>query len=201
MDHLITDLNIESLIESCKPIKKRGRPSHKRQLQEIRAERKINLQTSDSVVTATNLKSILTLETLRTLPKHCQDQLIRLLPELDQITDEETGCLKASETALNNEHFARFCSQYLEKLSDNKLSDKSIEQAKADTLRELAKLDPWKLKNFEPIWGKKLASQSFDTHEETKMLKMPLTDDSQSTKKVGILRKRRRRGGISHLNF
>lgn len=201
MNNANSDLNIESLIESCKPVKKRGRPSHKRQLQEIRAERKINLQTSDSVVTATNLKTILTLETLQTLPAHCQDQLIRLLPELDQILDEGSGCLRASETALNNEHFARFCSQYLEKLSDNKLSDKSIEQARTDTLRELAKLDPWKLKNFEPIWGKKLASQSFDTHEDVVMLNITPTDDGQTTKKAGLLRKRRRRGGISHLSF
>lgn len=201
MNNTDTDLNIESLIESCKPIKKRGRPSHKRQLQEIRAERKINLQTSDSVVTATNLKSILTLENLQTLPAHCQEQLIRLLPELDRVIDEKTGCLKASETALNNEYFARFCAQYLEKLSDNKLSDKSLEQAKADTSRELAKLDPWKLKNFEPIWGQKLASQSFDNYEETTTPKLPVLEDNHSSKRIGFTRKRRRRGGISHIGF
>lgn len=169
MDHLGKDVNIESLIESCKPIKKRGRPSHKRQLQEIRLERKINLQTSDSVVTATNLKSILTLEALQSLPVHCQNQLVRLLPEFDQIAQKD-GTLRPSETALTNEYFARFCTQYLEKLSDNKLSDKAVEQAKTDTSRELAKLDPWKLRNYEPIWGKKLISQALNDGEEEDML-------------------------------
>lgn len=155
------EVNLAALIESCKPAKKRGRPSHKRQLREIRHERKINLQTADSVVTATNLKSILTLDNLQSLPTHCQNHLIRLLPEFDQIQRED-GSLQARPTALSNEHFVRFCALYVQKLSDNKLSEKAIEQAKSDAARELAKLDPWKLKNYEPIWGKKLISQRMD---------------------------------------
>lgn len=170
MDSSTKDVNLESLIESCKPIKKRGRPSHKRQLQEIRDEKKINLQTADSVVVATNLKSILTLEALQSLPKNSQDVLIRLLPKFDQIQDKTEGSLKASETALSNEYFARFCAQYQEKLSNNKLSNEAMEQAKNDTSRELAKLDPWKLKNFEPIWGQKLISQTTDSEDEDIML-------------------------------
>lgn len=157
------------LVDSCRPIKKRGRPSHKRQLQEIRGERRVNLQTSDSVLTITNLKSILTLEALQSLPIHCQNQLVRLLPEFDRIPQRD-GSLQATKTALSNEYFARFCAQYLEKLSDNKLSDKAVEQSKSDTSRQLAKLDPWKLKNYEPIWGKKLISQRLDVGEEDKML-------------------------------
>lgn len=170
MDCVIKDVNIESLVESCKPQKKRGRPSHKRQLQEIRDERKINLQTADSVVVATNLKSILTLEALQSLPSSCQTQLVRLLPKFDQVPKDSDGSLKASDTALSNEYFARFCLQYLEKLSDNKLSDEAVEQAKTDTSRELAKLDPWKLRNFEPIWGQKLISQTLDEDDEDQML-------------------------------
>lgn len=164
MDITEKDVNLTALIESCKPAKKRGRPSHKRQLREIRSERKINLQTADSVVTATNLKSILTIENLQSLPVHCQNQLIRLLPEFDQVRRND-GSLQASPTALSNEHFARFCAKYVEKLSENKLSDKAIEQAKNDATKELAKLDPWKLKNYEPIWGKKLISQRLDLDE------------------------------------
>lgn len=160
------DVNLASLIESCKPVKKRGRPSHKRQILEIRKEKKINLQTSDSVVLATNLKSILTLETLKTLSPQCQSHLIKLLPKLDQISNKTDGSLEARNTALSNEHFARFCTQYQEKLADNKLSDEATEQAKSDTSKELAKLDPWKLRNYEPIWGQKLTSQTIDEGEE-----------------------------------
>lgn len=162
----MTDVNLESLIESCKPQKKRGRPSHKRQLHEIREEKKINLQTADSVVVATNLKSILTLEALKSLPPQHQAQLTRLLPEFDQVFDKTTNSFKPSSTALSNEYFARFCSQYQEKLSDNKFSEEAMEQAKTDTQKELAKLDPWKLRNYEPIWGKKLASQIIDDNNE-----------------------------------
>lgn len=164
MDGIDKEVNLAALIESCKPTKKRGRPSHKRQLREIRNERKINLQTADSVVTATNLKSILTMDNLHSLPVHCQNHLIRLLPDFDQLQRED-GSLQARPSALNNEHFARFCTQYVEKLSDNKLSEKAIEQAKSDASKEMAKLDPWKLKNYEPIWGKKLISQRMDLDE------------------------------------
>lgn len=159
------EYNLETLVESCKPMKKRGRPSHKRQLQEIREERRLNLQTADSVVVATNLKSILTYEALRSLPTPCQNLLVGLLPKFDQITNED-GTLRPSDTALSNEYFVKFCSEYQEKLSDNKLSDEAVEQAKIDTSKELAKLDPWKLKNFEPMWGKKLMSQKLDDDDE-----------------------------------
>lgn len=178
-------VNLESLIESCKPTKKRGRPSHKRQLVEIRHERKINLQTSDSVITTTNLKSILTPDALRSLPIHCQNQLIRLLPEFDQIPRKD-GSLRASDTAMNNEYFARFCTQYLEKLSDNKLSEKAVEQAKSDTSRELAKLDPWKLKNYEPIWGRKLNSQRINDDNEDDKLNRLLKQVAKRRKKPRI---------------
>lgn len=163
------EVNLESLIEACKPAKKRGRPSLKRQLQEIRQERKLNLQTADSVVVAINLRSILTLDALHSLPPECQSQLTRLLPKLDQIQASD-GSIKLSDTALSNEYFAKFCTQYQEKLSDNKLTGEAVEQAKSDTSKELAKLDPWKLKHFEPIWGQKLISQTIDDEEEEQMI-------------------------------
>lgn len=168
-DESTNTTNLELLIESCKPIKKRGRPSHKRQLQEIRDEKVINLQTSDSVVVATNLRSILSLEALQSLPKKSQETLVNLLPKFDQ-TKTPDGLLQPTKTALNNEYFARFCSLYVEKLSDNKLSEDAIEQAKQDTNRELGKLDPWKLRNYEPIWGQKLVSQVIDDEDDDKML-------------------------------
>lgn len=167
MNHSASTSNqLESLIESCKPSKKRGRHSHKRQLQEIRDERKINLQTSDSVVVATNLKSILTVDTLLTLPQDCQQQLVRLLPKFDQISVEGSDLLQANKVALNNEYFAKFCEKYIEKLSDNKLSEDAIEQARQDKNKELGKLDPWKLLNYEPIWGQKLISQTILSDED-----------------------------------
>lgn len=190
MDQSTKEVNLESLIEACKPAKKRGRPSHKRQLQEIRHERKLNLQTADSVLIAINLKSILTLDALRSLPLDRQGVLTRLLPKLDQIRTGEIGDegggqgeLKPSETALSNEYFARFCTQYQEKLSDSKLTDEAIEQARTDTSKELAKLDPWKLKHFEPIWGQKLISQTIDDQEEEQMIERILR---QKTKRKPI---------------
>lgn len=170
MDNSAKEVNVELLVESCKPSKKRGRPSHKRQLQEIREERKINLQTSDSVVVATNLKSILSLEAFQSLPINSQTQLTTLLPKFDQISHGSDALLKPSPTALSNEYFSRFCAQYVEKLSDNKLSEEAIEQAKNDTTKELSRLDPWKLRNYEPIWGQKLMSQTIDDEDEGKAL-------------------------------
>lgn len=158
---------VNSLVESCKPAKKRGRPSsNTRQLHEIRLERKVNLQTAKSVLTSTNLKSILTLDNLKSLPPNCQTLLVKLLPERDQIRDPKDGIVRPSPTALSNEYFTRFCAQYTEKLAANKFTDEAIEQAKTVKTKEFAKLDPWKLKNFEPIWGQKLISQDYDDSDE-----------------------------------
>lgn len=155
-------LSLDTLLEACKPAKKRGRPSHKRQLAEIRQEGKVNLQTSDSIVASTNLRSLLTREAYESLPDYCRWRLVTLLPKVDQVVESEDGAVEPSRSAFNNEFFARFCTQYTERLSDNKLTPESLEKRKNETNREYAKLDPWKLKNFEPIWGQKLESQTDD---------------------------------------
>lgn len=165
-----TSGDLETLIESCKPTKKRGRPSHKRQLQEIRDEGKVNLQTADSVISTINLKSILSMDAFLSLPVHCQTQLVSLLPRFDQIGDEKTGLLRPGKTAMSNEYFVRFCQRFQEKLSENKLSGEAIEQAKIDTHKELGKVDLWKLRNYEPVWGKKLISQIIDEDDDSRTM-------------------------------
>lgn len=152
---------VDNLIESCKPNKKRGRPSYKRQLGEIRDEHKVNLQTAESIVAITNLKSILSLEAFESLPENCKSQLVKLLPDVDQFVDTQSGSRKPSDTSLNNEHFAKFCDNFTERLAKSLLKPEAIEKRKSETQKELCKLDPWKLKNYEPIWGQKLVSHSF----------------------------------------
>jgi len=124
---------------------------------------------------------------LESLPANYQNQLIRLLPEFDQIHSKD-GTLKASDTAMSNEYFVRFCTQYQEKLSENKLSEKAVEQAKSDTSRELAKLDPWKLKNYEPIWGRKLISQKASDDNEEDNLNTVLNQVSRRRKRRKVTR-------------
>lgn len=189
MDDPIKDINVKSLVESCRPSKKRGRPSHKRQLLEIREEGKLNLQTSDSVVTTIQLRSILTNATLQSLPKPSQIQLIRLLPDFDQIRKHD-GSIEASDTALSNEYFRRFCIQFQEKLADNKFSSEAIEQAKIDTSKELAKLDPWKLRNFEPTWGQKLISQTVDSGDENVRLERLMKQNRIRKPQINRVRER-----------
>lgn len=159
----ISNDTIDIIIESCKPLKRRGRPSYKRQLSEIKDEGKLNLESSESILAITNLKSILSLESFESLPNECKRQLVKLLPDIDQVN--VNGSLTPSETSLSNHHFARFCEQYTERLAENKLKPEAIEKRKNETTKELCKLDPWKLKNYEPIWGQKLISHSIEDLE------------------------------------
>lgn len=103
--------SLPDLIESCKPAKKPGRNSDKRQIREIREEGKLNLQTADSIIVGRNLKSILTLEALRSLSDESQAILIKMLPDCDQVNTDES--------ALNNEYFTRSCTLFSEKLAGN----------------------------------------------------------------------------------
>lgn len=104
------NFNLDSLIESCKPTRKPGRNSDKRQIKQIREEGKLNLQTADSIIAGRNLKPILTLKALRSLSSESQEVLMRLLPECDQN--------QMTDAAFNNEYFTRSCSQFSERLAE-----------------------------------------------------------------------------------
>jgi hypothetical protein len=113
---------------------------------------KIDLNSPESLLTQLNLKSLLNLQTFQTLPLYYQYKLAKLLPQCDQQT-LPNGWLTVAPTALNNEFFNRAQQLWVTRLKDNKLTPEYALKRKLDQEKERLKLDPWKLKHFEPVWG------------------------------------------------
>lgn len=126
---------------------------------------KIDLETPDSILASTNLRALLNKQTFSLLPPLYQFNLIQLLPSVDResiVTEHKyppntvpTETIKLGSSSLNNEFFARACLEWRERLSEGEFTPENQIKLKTEADRERNKLDPWKLKHFEPIWGEK----------------------------------------------
>ena len=110
----------------------------------------VDLQNPSSILVHANLKGILNKHSFSSLPVLYQHKLIQLLPEVDRCPD---GSAKLSSTALSNEFFARACQKWRERLAAGEFTSESQQKIRAEAERDKAKLDPWKIKHFEPFWG------------------------------------------------
>lgn len=115
----------------------------------------IDLETPDSILSNTDLRALLNKHTFSILPPLYQYKLVQLLPEVDRvnITTQPDSSLRLNNSALNNEFFARACQKWRERLSEGEFTPENQQKLKTETEKEKSKIDPWKLKNFEPIWG------------------------------------------------
>jgi len=91
---------------------------------------KCDLETPASILGSINIKQLLTNAAFDSLPGDYQDELIRLLPESDIITDSN---LKNHMTvnALSNEFFAKSCVEYRDRLKNGEFSG-GINKSDAD---------------------------------------------------------------------
>ncbi|KOB65172.1 Polycomb protein Asx [Operophtera brumata] len=136
---------------SIKPRKRSGKKlSTAAQLQQTR-EGCIDLETPDSILVHTNIRQLLNKHTFSTLPPLYQYKLGQLLPSVDRLSP--SGRLNSS--SLNNEFFARACREWQTSLSGGELTPESQQKMKSEAEKEKSKIDPWKLKHFEPMWGEK----------------------------------------------
>ncbi|KAL4236341.1 putative Polycomb group protein asxl2 [Mactra antiquata] len=139
---------------SMKPRKRTNKKlSHAAQIAQT-MEGCIDLETPDSILVNTNLKGLLTKHNFSLLPSQYQYKLITLLPECDKIVGKDSA-LKLSSTALNNEFFAKACNEWRERLSEGEFTPENQQRLKQEEEKEQIKLDPWKAKHFEPVWGQK----------------------------------------------
>lgn len=113
----------------------------------------IDLETPDSILGQVNLRLLLNKATFAKLPPLFQFKLMQLLPQVDNVVDTTTRSVKLSQSSLNNEFFAKACQEWREQLNKGELLPEAIARAKSDEEKERLKLDPWKAKHFEPIWG------------------------------------------------
>lgn len=117
----------------------------------------IDLETPDSILVNTNLRALLNKHTFSILPPLYQYKLVQLLPDVDRqgASQQPDVPTRLSTSGLNNEFFARACLEWRERLAEGEFTPENQQKLKSEAEKEKSRLDPWKLKHFEPIWGEK----------------------------------------------
>ena len=125
----------------------------------------LDLETQDSILGQVNLRLLLNKATFAKLPPLHQFKLLQLLPEVDTTVDPATRAVYLSHSGLNNEFLSKSVSEWKEVLLGGERLPEVIARAKADEDKERLKLDPFKMKHFEPIWG--IVARSLDDGDES----------------------------------
>ncbi|GAB6029178.1 hypothetical protein CHUAL_014151 [Chamberlinius hualienensis] len=115
---------------------------------------RIDLVTPHSILVNTNIRGLLTRQAFSLLPVQCQEQLMQLLPAADRGNVNEAA-FRLNNSVLNNEFFARACKDWQSRLAKGEFVPENRLKLKAEEEKDQAKIDPWKTKHFEPIWGQK----------------------------------------------
>lgn len=182
------DRHVDKLLDNVKaketkPAGKRGlgssggssalRSRHKSQHAQINESKdKLDISTCDSILThVSNPRMLLNPSTFSSLPLYYQYKLVKALPSCDQSVTEQ-GWIKPSSSSLSNEFFTKAVSEWMQSLKDGKLSQEVINKKKQDMERERSRLDPWKVKHFEPIWGK---NKSYHSESVSELDRIPRT--------------------------
>ncbi|KFB45089.1 hypothetical protein ZHAS_00013008 [Anopheles sinensis] len=126
----------------------------------------VDLETPDSILVHTNLRALLNRETFQMLPPLYQYKLVQLLPPVDRppLLDESEcvrNGIRLNPSGLNNEFFARACHEWRDRLSEGEFTPEAQLKLRSEAEREKSKLDPWKLKHFEPMWGERKYAGAF----------------------------------------
>lgn len=128
----------------------------------------IDLETPDSILVHTNLRLLLNRATFASLPLLYQHKLALLLPNVDRhivSNSSDPNSLDISNSGLNNEFFARACIEWQDRLAEGEFTPENQQKLKLEGDKERSKLDPWKLKHFEPIWGDRTSGCSYGESE------------------------------------
>ncbi|XP_076270950.1 transcriptional regulator additional sex combs isoform X2 [Rhynchophorus ferrugineus] len=136
----------------------------------------IDLETPDSILVNTNLRLLLNKGTFASLPLLYQNKLVQLLPLVDQqliSNSSDPNCIEIS-SGLNNEFFARACLEWQDRLAEGEFTPENQQKLKLEADKERSKLDPWKLKHFEPIWGDRSGDASATTSTNSLSSRPPI---------------------------
>ncbi|XP_076238662.1 transcriptional regulator additional sex combs isoform X1 [Calliopsis andreniformis] len=107
----------------------------------------VDLESPASILASTSLRALLNRHTFQGLPPLYQRKLAQLLPAVDR--------QDAATSGLNNEFFTRACLEWRKRLAEGEFTPENQQRLKMEAERDKNKLDPWKVKHFEPIWGEK----------------------------------------------
>lgn len=142
----------------------------------------IDLETPDSILVNTNLRSLLNKYTFSLLPPLYQHKLVQLLPNVDrQMVTNTSDSLRLQPSSLNNEFFARACLEWQERLAEGEFTPEHQQKLRSEADRERSKLDPWKLKHFEPIWGDRNGYLHYDLSNDPNLLQQQQSTTTSAT--------------------
>ena len=121
-----------------------------------------------------NTRKILNKSTFLKLPPEYQYKLSLLLPAVDR----HGG--KVNYSSFNNEFFARACEEWQERLFSGDFTPENLTKAKADIESDKLETDPWKVQNFEPVWGIKKGFDQDQKEENTEIVETIFTDKNEA---------------------
>lgn len=135
----------------------------------------LDVKRPSSVLADTNLRALLTKASFQRLKPSSQKALINLLPSVDRPKIDPNASnesLRLNTSSLNNEFFNRACIEWRERLAYGEFTNENQTKLKAEAEKEKCKIDPWKQKNFEYIWGEKIQSLAPSNTDSSKKFKM-----------------------------
>ncbi|PIK61429.1 putative Polycomb group protein ASXL2 isoform X8 [Apostichopus japonicus] len=123
----------------------------------------VDLETPDSKLVHVNPKNLINKHTFNSLPLQHQYKLLRLLPEVDTVKTPDSN-LRLRAAALDNEFFAKACSQWRTRLKNGEFTPEMQARLQQELMKERSKVDPWKRANFEPFWGQSYVNPLANLH-------------------------------------
>lgn len=151
----------------------------------------IDLETPDSILVNTNLRHLLNKATFAALPLLYQNKLVQLLPSVDRhiVTNSiDPSAVDINNSGLNNEFFARACLEWQDRLAEGEFTPENQQKIKLEADKERNKVDPWKLKHFEPIWGDRSITVTLDPSVSSSSVNNALTSNRPPIKTTIKLR-------------
>ena len=138
------------------------------------------METQDSILSQANIRTLLNKSTFLKLPPEYQYKLSLLLPAVDR----HGG--KLNHSSFNNEFFAKACQEWKERLFRGDFTPENLTKTKADIESDKRKTDPWKVQNFEPVWGIK---KGFDLDPKEEIKDEDEVDQASSSTRSSRMRK------------
>lgn len=119
------------------------------------SELAIDVKRPSSVLVDTSIRALLTNVAFSQLSPENQKILIESLPLVDRPTapSKENHGVDLNPSSINNEFFNRACIEWRDRLSNGEFTNEHQTKLRAEHEREKSKIDPWKARNFEGIWG------------------------------------------------
>lgn len=118
------------------------------------SELAIDVKRPSSVLVDTSIRALLTNVAFSQLSPENQKILIESLPLVDRpIAPSKENHVDLNPSSINNEFFNRACIEWRDRLSNGEFTNEHQTKLRAEHEREKSKIDPWKARNFEGIWG------------------------------------------------